>query len=238
MLKIIIISFLSVLLLNGSEFKEVQLRINGVTSNSANIGIGNLKIGQSGIIIHKFKNNKTIILSKAYVSSSNTKSSTITFSNEKILEQKSIANTNLKISNGDIFILNFMYDVSLLIVPNFESYKVIMDNYNNYFINSDLFAGYLKINERPVPLKEDFIEFTKNNNIGTIYLVVESKLYILDSNTFSVIKIIDLNKIDNKKFQSPFYTNIQNIKTSTFNFTSKEKIDNYKEYYLNLIKGK
>jgi len=237
MLKILSISLFSFLLLNASDFKQEELKISNVHNNKATINKGSLKIGQSGVIVHKFLDNKKIILKKAYVSSSNNNSSLITIKNDEILKQDSIATTNLKVQNNDIFILNFMYDVSLLIVPNFEAYKTIKTAFSNNFINSDLFAGYLKIKQRPVPLKEDFIEFTKNNHIATIYIVIDSKLYILDASTFKIVDIKKLNII-NKQFQTPFYTNIQGIKKSLFNFTSKEKIKNYKEYYLNLIKAK
>jgi len=235
MLKILIISLFSIILLNANDFKQEQLKISDLKNNTATINKGLLKLGQSGIIIHKFSSNKEMILKKAYVSSTNKNYSRITIVNDELLKQSSIANTNLKVQNGDTFILNFMYDVSLLIVPNFQSYKAIMSSYDNNFINSDLFAGYLKIKQRPVPLKEDFKEFTKINNISTIYIVIDSSLYILDAYTFKVIGIKLLN-IKDKKFQTPFYTNIQDIKTSIFNFTSKEKIDNYSKYYINLIK--
>jgi len=228
------IFFLSILLLNANDFMEKRFSISNTTQNTAIINAKNLILGQTGIVIHKFSNNASIILSKAKVISTNENNSTIEFLKEKILEQDSLSNTNLKADNNDTFILNHMYSVSLLIVPNYEASIAVKTRYLNNFIDSDLFASYLKIEDTPVPKKEDFIKFTKKNDIATLYIVIKSKLYILDTTTFALLKIVDLD-IKNEKFQVPFYTNISDIKTSVFDFISEKKIANYNGYYLNLL---
>jgi hypothetical protein len=234
MLKFILIYIFSISLFAVSEFQEQRIKIVDIFKNKATIQKANLIVGQSGVVVHKFEDNKSIILTKASVVSSDDKTSMIEFIDEDIFKQPYVANTNLTPQSNDIFILNYMYDVSLLIVPNFQSYNSVRKRYSNNFINSDLFAGYLKINEQPIPTKEDFTTFTKNNNISTIYIVINSKLYILDAITFKLLKTIKLN-IDDKKFQSPFYTNIQQIEKSVFDFSSDDKIEDYDKYYLRLI---
>jgi hypothetical protein len=233
MLKIILLTIFAIYI-NAVNLEEKTSKIIKITNNTAIINMGNLKIGQTGIVIHKFKNKKSIILAKATIISSSDDNSVIEFSNKDILEQTNLANTNLKPQENDIFLLNHMYDVSLLIVPNFEIYKNITSNYKNNFINSDIFAAYLKINNNPFPKKEDFIKFCKKHTIGTIYIIISSNLYILDGSNFTLLKIENI-EINNKQFQVPFYTNIKDIEKSFFNFSSKEKIDNYDNYYKKIL---
>lgn len=234
MLKILIISFFALIILNANDFKQETYTIEKVKNNRAVIHRGSLRVGQSGVIIHHFKDKKSMILLSATVVSSHEDFSIIEFMSNKILEQKSISSTNLKPRNGDDFILNHMYNISLLLVPNFQSYKAVKINHSNNFIDSELFAGYLRINENPRPSKENLLEFTSQNNIATIYLVIENKIYILDALTFSIIKIKSI-KVDDSKTQVPFYTKISNIKKSIFDFTSDGQIEDYNTYYKNLI---
>jgi hypothetical protein len=234
MLKIILFFILNISLIYANVFKEERLAISNVNNQTATIQKVNLKVGQSGVIVHNFKNNRSMILKKAVVISSDDNLTTIKFLDSDIFSQDSIATTNLEPQNNDMFILNHMYNISLLIVPNFESYKTVKNQFNSNFINSDLFAGYLKINDKPVPTQEDFQDFTNSNNISTIYFVINSYLYILDSNTFKVIKKVAL-EINDKNFQTPFYTYIENIEKSVFNFIDKNKIEDFDKYYLQLI---
>jgi len=219
---------------NAINLNEHKYTIEKVKKSTAVIYKGDLKIGQSGIVIHNFASNKSIIITKASVISSDANKSIIQFIKTDILKQDSIVNTNLKPKNGDDFILNNLYNVSLLIAPNFDAYKGIGYAYSNNFIDSELFAGYLKVNNIPVPTKDDFQEFMSKNNIGTLYIIIKKKLYIIDSLTFKILQVRNL-KLKNQKTTVPFYTNINEIKTSTFNWFGDDKIEDYNKYYLKLI---
>jgi len=237
MLKIFLSILFTLSILNANDFKQQSLTITNTNEKTADINVGSLQIGQSGIIIHNFSKNKSIILKKASVISSNKNNSKILFSDEDVLKQDSIANTNLTPKNGDTFILNHMYNVSLLIAPNFKAYRDITNTHNNNFIDSELFAAYLKINDIASPTEDDIKLFTKLNNISTIYLVIKNTLHILDASTFKVIKTKEI-LINDDTTQVPFYTNIKDIKTSFFDFTNLAKIKNYDKYYKKLIRNK
>jgi len=234
MTKLILILLFVLNSLNAINLSEHKYTIEKVTKTTALIHKGSLKIGQSGIIVHNFIANKSIILTKASVISSDENKSIIKFIDTDILKQDSIVNTNLKPQNGDDFVLNHLYKVSLLIAPNFDAYRGISYAYSNNFIDSELFAAYLKVNNIPVPNKKDFQDFLNKNNIGTLYIVVDKKLYIIDALTFKILQIRNL-KLKNTKTTVPFYTNINEIKTSAFNWFGQEKIEDYNKYYLKLI---
>ena len=55
MLKILLITFFAIFL-DANSLDEQTFTIEKVKNNQAIINIGNLKIGQSGVVIHKFEN--------------------------------------------------------------------------------------------------------------------------------------------------------------------------------------
>ena len=234
MSKIILSLMFVIFSLNANNLKEHKYTIEKVNKTEAKINKGSLIVGQSGIIVHNFSNNKSIILTKAVVTSSSNDTSTIKFVNSEILKQNSIVNTNLKPQNGDDFILNHLHNISLLIAPNYDAYRGAKYNLSNNFIDIELFAAYLKINNTPVPKKEDFQNFMNKNNIGTLYVIIKKKLYIIDALSFKTLAKINI-KLNNTKTTTPFYTNVQEIKTSTFDWLSDEKIKDYNTYYSKLL---
>ena len=207
--------------------------LSNVSINKANIDIGNLTIGQSGIIVNR---NSTgyIIVSQATVLSSDTSSSTIQFSEKKVLVQNAIPTTTLKPQNGDTFILNHLYQTSLLIVPNTESKNKVIKLYEKQnFLNEDFFASYLKLLSNPIPTREDISEFCQSQQIGTIFIVIESSLYVVDALSFKIVDNIDL-AIDDTTTSVPFFTKVTKIEKNFWSFGSNE-IENYSQYYSNLL---
>jgi len=173
------------------------IEIFDVTPTSAKINITNLNLGHSGIIVKKINNNMMII-TQATVIESNSNNSTLEFIDKDIIEQNAIPTTKLSPENGDKFILNHLYKTSLLIVPNVKAKKNVKKLYpNQNFLNEDFFAAHLKIIQKPIPEKETITNFTQSQQIGTIFIVVQNKLYILDSLTFKIIETIILTYNDN-----------------------------------------
>jgi hypothetical protein len=223
------------LFVNANQFEQKNTTISNTTKTTATIPIGKLSIGQSGVIVHEFQDNKSLILLNAVVINSSKDSSTIQFVETNILKQSAIPTTNKKPSNGDTFVLNHLWTTSLLIAPNFEAKNRIENAYYlNNFIDIDIFAAWLKINNAPVPTKNDFQEFTQKNNIGTLFIQLKNKLYIVDSTSFKVIHERDIT-IEDKTKALPFFTNVQDIKKGLFSWFSQNSIKNYNNYYENLI---
>lgn len=208
-------------------------KIFDVTAKTAKINISNLIVGQSGVVLKEIDNN-SIILSEAFVKKSNDISSMIEFIDKKVLFQDAIVTSYLKPSNNDTFILNHLYNTSLLIVPNEKAKASVKELYQNQnFLNEDFFASHLTLNKTPIPTKEIITAFTQSQQIGTIFIVVKNNLYIVDSLTFTVINTRQI-KNDDPHTSVPFLTKINEIKTTLFSFDTN-KIEDYNLYYLNLL---
>jgi len=234
-MKITILVLLSMVFLNAINLNKQQTNITDVNNTTATIKIGDLKIGQSGIVVHRFDNKRSIILTNAIVVSSDKNSSKIKFIQSDILHQDALPTTTLIPKDKDLFVLNHLYDTSLLIVPNYEAQQKIIKLYpTNNFIDIDIFASELKMQNSPLPTKSQIVKFAKHNNLGTIFIDISNRLYILDVLTFKVIDIKDLD-IKDKKIQVPFFTNVQDIKISMWNWFGEEKIKDYDRYYGKLI---
>jgi len=219
------------------NLNQEEFIINNVSTNNATIDKGNLKIGQSGIIIHRYTDGNIVIVANATVETTSNNNSTLKISETSLLEQTALPNTSLKAKNNDIFILNHLYSASLLVVPNFESSSKIQKLFNKQnFINSDIFASYLKIENNPLPTREDFQVFCKKQNIGTLFIVIKNNFYILDVATFKTLNKSSLS-INDTTIQVPFFTKVNDIKKNALKFWdfSDEYIKDYDNYYLSLI---
>jgi len=220
--------------LKPREFKKNELVIYDVTDSTAKVKVGNLRIGQSGIIVNDISGNYTII-TQGTVIKTEKEYSVIEFVDSKLLKQDAIPTLKVKPTNSDLFVLNHLYESSLLIVPNIKSKKVIKKNFpNQNFLSEDFFASYLKVNDNPVPSKQDIIEFCSLQEVGTIFIVIKNKLYIIDALSFKTIDEIDV-PINDFNTQLPFLTRITEIETGLFDFGATS-IGNYNEFYLSLIK--
>jgi hypothetical protein len=58
-------------------------------------------------------------------------------------------------------------------------------------------------------------EFALSQNMGTIFIVIKSDLYIIDSRTFTTLNKQKNSNISSKT-QMPFYTRIENIESNLF----------------------
>jgi hypothetical protein len=207
--------------------------LSNTTKENAIIHTVDLKIGQSGVIIHKYKNDK-IIVSKAMVEELSNNDTIIKFEKANILNQDAIPTSLLKPQDGDIFILNHLYNSSLLLVPNFEASQKIKQLYpRQNFLNPDIFAARLKIDSNPVPSAKDIQQFALSLDIGTIFVVTNNQLSILDVNTLKVLEQTTLN-INDTSTSSPFFTKVQDITLDTFSF-GDDKIENYDKYYTKIL---
>lgn len=198
------------------NLNQTSTVIGNMTAETATINIGNLKIGQSGIINHTYKDGNKLIVSSAFVIESNANSSKIKFLPFLDLKQNALPTSNRKVENGDEFVLNYLYDFSLLIAPNNSSFKFVRNAFKqSTFLHPDMFATFLKIIYQPLPTKEMIQDFALSQNMGTVFIVLESTVYIFDSRTFALLdkKQITNNSIDE---EVPFYTRVEDIESSLF----------------------
>lgn len=200
------------------EYKTMMTRLSNVNGETATISIGNLRAGQSAIIVHRYTNDKSIIVGNAYVTSSNSSSSKVQLTSFLDIKQNAIPTSNRKPSNGDLVILNYLYDSSLIIAPSQDAFTATREKYkDNNFLHSDLFGGMLKFEGEPLPSKEIIQDFAISQNIGTVFFVIGSKVYIVDTKTFAILDTdtISYNFTENEKM--PFYTRVEKIEKKALN---------------------
>lgn len=223
------------------SIKPMGLKITNIENNKSVIPMGNLIIGQTGIIIHIFDNDRRLIVSNAKVISSDSNSSVVEFFGFDDLKQNAIPTSNRVVSNNDILILNYMYNSSLLITPTLDAFQNVRDNFKlNNFVHSDIFAAKLKVDHIPYPTKQDIQKFAIEQNLGTIFMVIENKVFIIDTKTFTILASYVVNYENNAEVKMPFYTRVEDIEDSFFhfsffNFFSGEKNLSYNDYYKRIL---
>lgn len=195
---------------------DTKIKITDVNKKTAKINLANLKIGQSGIIEHTYKNGKKMIVSSAYVSESNNEYSIITFIPFLGLKQNALPTSKRGVANGDTFTLNYLYKESLLISPSIESFRKARKDFpENNFVHSDVFGTYLKVNYEPEPNKQIIQDYAISQNMGTIFFVIENYVYIVDTKTFTILKKKPIVYLPGD-LQMPFYTRVEKIESSFF----------------------
>lgn len=197
------------------SFKPIITTINNVNKDGATISIGNLKVGQSGIVSHRYEDGQELIVSNAYVVSSDANSSKLKFLPFLDLKQNAIPTSKAKAQNGDRIILNYMYRKSLLIAPSRDAFQVAREKFTtNTFLHADVFASKLKTINQPLPTRKTIQEFAIEQNLGTIFFIIKNKAFVIDAKTFAVLdaKTLTYNYLDTEKM--PFYTRVENIEES------------------------
>ena len=125
---------------SNKEFsiKPLGIKIDNIANNKSTINVGNLIVGQTGVVIHIFDNDKKLIVSNAKVISSNSSSSVVEFFKFEDLKQNAIPTSKREVVNNEMLILNYMYNSSLLITPTLDAFQTVRDNFKlNNFVHSD-----------------------------------------------------------------------------------------------------
>lgn len=229
-------------MITNKEFsvKPIGLKVENIENNQSKINVGNLVIGQTGIVVHIFDNDKKLIVANAKVINSDSNSSVVEYFKFNDLKQDAIPTTKRTVQKGDVLVLNYMYNSSLLITPTLESFQMVRDNFKlNNFIHSDIFAAKLKVDHNPYPTKEIIQNFAREQNLGTIFMVVENKVYIIDTKTFALLESYAIS-YENTQNMMPFYTRVEEIEDSIFNlsffdFFSGNKNLSYNDYYKKIL---
>ncbi len=220
------------------SFRALGFKIDNLDDNKSTINVGNLIVGQTGVVIHIVDKNKRLIVANAEVISSNEKQSVVKFTNFNDLKQKAIPTSKRGVQKGDILALNYMYKSSLLIAPNQEAFKIVRDGFRyNNFLHSDLYAAQLKIDEKALPTQKSIQDFARKQNLRSIFIVLRDKVYVLDAKNFKVLTNynIDYNSLDS---QLPFYTRVENIEGGSFDLDfdfSLDSIENSVKEYLSVF---
>uniref|UniRef100_UPI0040480D1A plasminogen-binding N-terminal domain-containing protein n=1 Tax=Aliarcobacter sp. TaxID=2321116 RepID=UPI0040480D1A len=219
------------------SIKLIGAKVEDIQNNKSKINVGNLLIGQSGVVVHIYDKDKRIIISNAKVIESNTNDSTVEFFNFDDLTQDALPTIKKEVKKDDVIVLNYMYNSSLLIAPSQETLQLVRNNFKlNNFTHPDIFATKLKIDNIKYPSKEDIQKFAIEQNLGTIFFVLDGAIYIVDTKTFNILESYNVSYAKNDVIM-PFYTRVENIESSLldFSFFSDKKDLNYDEYYKRIL---
>ena len=219
------------------SIKPIGVKIENINENKSSINVGNLIIGQTGIVVHIYDNDKRLIVSNAKVISSNNTSSVVEFFSFDDLKQDALPTTKRVVTKDDILVLNYMYNSSMLIAPTQDTFQTVRENFKlNNFLHSDIFAAKLKVENNPYPTKEDIQKFAIEQNLGTIFFVLDNKVFVVDTKTFTILESYAV-AYENKDLMKPFYTRVEEIEESIFDFSffSDKKSLTYDEYYKRIL---
>lgn len=219
------------------SIKPIGTKVENIQNNRTTIDQGNLIVGQTGIVVHIYDNDKRQIVANAKVISSTNNSSVVEFFEFADLKQDALPTSIRKAEKGDVLVLNYMYNSSLLIAPTLDSFQTVRENFKlNNFLHSDIFAAKLKVDNNPYPTKEDIQQFAIQQNLGTIFFVLDNKIFIVDTKTFAVLQTYAYAYESNEK-QKPFYTRVEEIEESIFDFSffSDKKSLSYDDYYKRIL---
>jgi hypothetical protein len=237
MVKYLVILGICLNLLFGFDIQTQKLVVSGSDDKFCDVYADNLKIGQSGIVLHHYSNENYVIIAQVEVVQSSENKAKLAIHYDDIIKQDALPSMKRKVQNGDIVILNHLYTNILIIAPNFEAFKQSSKNFEKgNVLHPDILGAYLKITNKPNPTQKDFQDFSKLQNIGIYGFVFNKKLHIVDAISFKILETINL-EYDQKETAEPFYTNIEDIKSMIYDFKSS-KITNYDEYYAKIINKK
>ncbi len=219
----------------SSLFKEHKTKIISINENTAIVkNFPDVKIGSSGIVVHRYSKNHSTIVAKIIVIAKNSDTMKILFKSFKDLKQPVLPLPKILPQAGDTVILNFLYNKALMIAPNYQTYKNIENRHTDItWLNPDLFAAKLFADNDPNPHRSTFKNMCKNYSFSLLYFAINKSGYFVDCNSF---KILSKEHIKNSgKIMLPFYSRIKNIQASWLSF-GKSKIKNYNEFYTNLLR--
>ncbi len=216
----------------SAKFLEYKTKIISIDGNRATIKASKeIRVGSSGIVLHSFGKNHSTVVAKAILIAPDT----ILFKRYDDLKQSVLPVPKVLPKVGDIVILNYLYNHALAIAPNYETYKNIISKHQDIsWFHPDLFAAKLYADSNPSPNKEDFQKMCKDYSFALLYFAINDRGYFVDCNSFKALDAELLDGSQNKKMV-PFYSRIKDIKNSWFSF-GKSKIQNYDQYYLNLLR--
>lgn len=204
------------------SLKPVGIKINNIKDNKSTIKMGNLIVGQNAIVLHINTKNKMII-SNAKVIQSDENEAVVEYFKFVDLKQDALPTSNVKVSKGDILVFNYLYKNSLIIAPNQKTFDLVKKTFrHNSFIHPDIFATKMKVDAEAYPSKEYIRDFAIKQNLGTVFIIVNKKIYVLDTKTFKILTNYKI-EYNEENSQKPFYTRVEKIEDGIFDFSLYSK---------------
>ncbi len=191
-------------------------------------------VGASGIVMHAFDEKTSAIIARFDVIKKENGKATVRFEPFKMLAQGAFPDTKLKPAANDKVIVNYLYDRSLIIVPNQATFNEVSKSFPGMtWVHPDVVASYLAELYRPNPDRAIFQQACYQNTASLIFFAIKNKGYFVDCNNFNTLSMSDITASFAEP-QLPFYSRIKNIDSSWFTWGSSH-INDYDTYYSTLI---
>lgn len=228
------ILFQSLLFGSADIFQEYETRILDIDGRVGKIADNeNIVIGSSGIVMHRFDNETNTIIARGVVVKKDGAYATIRFKVFDALEQKAFPLPGILPQKGDKIILNYLYNRSLIVVPNEAIFQEVTNHFKDIeWIHPDVMAAYLASERKPNPTREYFKKMCYQNSTGLIFIALEGAGYFADCVSFKVLKSLKSGHI--ASYQVPFFNRVGKIDTMIWDLGS-ETIKSYNRHYSSLL---
>ncbi|WP_122867491.1 plasminogen-binding N-terminal domain-containing protein [Campylobacter showae] len=193
-------------------------------------------IGSSGVVMHKFDGAQSSIIARAVVTQKGGGFAKVRFEVFDTLAQKALPIPGIMPKSGDEIILNYLYNRSLIVVPNKEIYAEVTNAFKDItFIHPDIVGSYLSYEYKPNPSRDDFRKMCSQSAAGLIFIAMNNEALFADCQSFEPLKRFQSGAV--KYYQLPFYTRVKDIDTVFWKWGS-EQISDFDRHYKALLKEK
>lgn len=218
----------------GFEMPQYESVLSNVENGTATIANNpSIVVGSSGVVMHTFSNGEKSIIARAVVTEKSGNVAKVRFEVYENLAQDALPVPGVMPKNGDKVILNYLYTRSLIIAPNEEVYRQVVEHFSNIsFVSPDIAGAYLADMHSPNPSREDFRHICYQNAAGLIFIAFDGEGVFADCGSFKPLHTFKSGKISG--YMKPFYTNVRKIKSYIWDFDGGQ-ISNYETYYRKLL---
>lgn len=226
--------FVFVVLLSAYVFGDIKSEVLSVDKNIVTIKeVNGAKPMQSAFVVRNFDDTNAALVAKCTIDKQD--KTKMVCQEHDFLYQDSLYLAKSDVKVGDEVYIGLLSKGATIIAPDLNSYietkEIAKEKYTIF--HADLFAIKLYDDSNPAPKKEDFVEYCKDNFIGTLFFAFSDGIEEVDCLSFASLGKIDA-KINSKELNAPFYNRVGMIERGIFDFDNEEVVD-FDKYYKKLI---
>lgn len=229
-------------LLYGLDTTPIKERISEVSAKDVSFPAGNLKVGQSGIVI-THKEGYNVIIANVLIAQIQDNIAYAKYTPFTSIEQKYLPTPMATPKEGDEVLFGGFYNKAIVIAPDQMSYNQILA-YNEslpphnqtHFLHIDMFAAFLAKDGINDPKPKHLSAFCSIYSVGLVYIFASNGVNVLDCQSFSILEVLPFEKPQLESTQAPFFSRIPNIDTGSLASKLRSKQSRqYFSYYDNLL---
>ncbi|OBV29781.1 hypothetical protein BKN38_01515 [Helicobacter sp. CLO-3] len=217
----------------------VKISIQSIDEKSqiATIAALDLRVGETGIVRHRFDSNYEAIIAYGEVVKVDSSNAYVKLNAASILPQKYLPTPTNKPSVGDDIHFRTTNNLAFLIAPDLATYEDVRAQERDIsFLNSDLMMGFL-FDYGGFDPKPDFLhKVCEIYSAGLLYVVTEGHLNALDCQSLVVLARRAFDTSSVKESVAPFFSRVQYASSGSLDSSiSRKKSRDYFSYYRQLI---